>query len=35
MQNATHPLFNMTITHTEAVMGHFYKQTVPKHAPKT
>ncbi|ETW79021.1 hypothetical protein HETIRDRAFT_478327 [Heterobasidion irregulare TC 32-1] len=33
--NATHPLFNMTITHTEAVMGHFYNQTVPKHAPKT
>ncbi|KAN0138204.1 terpenoid cyclases/Protein prenyltransferase [Lactarius tabidus] len=28
--NATHPLFNLTITHTEGIMAHFYKQTVPK-----
>ncbi|KAJ7186770.1 terpenoid cyclases/protein prenyltransferase alpha-alpha toroid [Mycena filopes] len=27
--NATHPVFNLTITHTEGIMGHFYKQTVP------
>ncbi|KAF7328986.1 Protein farnesyltransferase subunit beta [Mycena venus] len=27
--NATHPLFNLTITHTEGMMAHFYKQTVP------
>ncbi|KAJ7471851.1 terpenoid cyclases/protein prenyltransferase alpha-alpha toroid [Mycena latifolia] len=27
--NATHPLFNLTITHTEAVMSHFYRQVVP------
>jgi len=32
--NATHPLFNLTITHTEGMMGHFYKQTVPKRTPK-
>ncbi|KAJ6602477.1 terpenoid cyclases/Protein prenyltransferase [Mycena vulgaris] len=28
-QNATHPLFNLTITHTESIMAHFYGQTVP------
>ncbi|KAI0306126.1 terpenoid cyclases/Protein prenyltransferase [Multifurca ochricompacta] len=28
--NATHPLFNLTITHTEGIMAHFYKQSVPK-----
>ncbi|CAA7266680.1 unnamed protein product [Cyclocybe aegerita] len=27
--NATHPLTNMTITHTEGLMTHFYKQTIP------
>ncbi|KAJ7730846.1 terpenoid cyclases/protein prenyltransferase alpha-alpha toroid [Mycena maculata] len=27
--NATHPLFNLTITHTEAIMSHFYRQVVP------
>ncbi|KDQ53706.1 hypothetical protein JAAARDRAFT_39019 [Jaapia argillacea MUCL 33604] len=27
--NATHPIFNLTITHTEGIMSHFYKQTVP------
>ncbi|KAJ7475178.1 terpenoid cyclases/protein prenyltransferase alpha-alpha toroid [Mycena galericulata] len=27
--NATHPLFNLTITHTEAIMSHFYGQVVP------
>ncbi|KAA1469064.1 terpenoid cyclases/Protein prenyltransferase [Dentipellis sp. KUC8613] len=30
--NATHPLFNLTITHTEGIMGHFYGQVVPKHS---
>ncbi|KAF9048253.1 terpenoid cyclases/Protein prenyltransferase [Hymenopellis radicata] len=28
--NASHPLFNLTITHTQAVMGHFYGQNVPR-----
>ncbi|KIK96982.1 hypothetical protein PAXRUDRAFT_137244 [Paxillus rubicundulus Ve08.2h10] len=28
--NATHPVFNLTMTHTEGIMSHFYKQTVPK-----
>ncbi|KAI9444497.1 terpenoid cyclases/Protein prenyltransferase [Lactarius indigo] len=32
--NATHPLFNLTITHTEGIMAHFYKQSVPKRVPK-
>jgi len=32
--NATHPLFNLTITHAEGVMAHFYKQSVPKRIPK-
>jgi len=32
-QNATHPLFNLTITHTEGIMAHFYKQSVPKRVP--
>ncbi|KAJ7074535.1 terpenoid cyclases/protein prenyltransferase alpha-alpha toroid [Mycena amicta] len=27
--NATHPVFNLTVTHTEGIMGHFYGQTVP------
>ena len=34
LQNATHPLFNLTITHAEGIMAHFYKQTVPKRPPK-
>ncbi|KAI0288862.1 terpenoid cyclases/protein prenyltransferase alpha-alpha toroid [Russula brevipes] len=32
--NATHPLFNLTITHTEGVMAHFYKQSVPRRITK-
>lgn len=28
-QNATHPLFNLTMTHTQAIMSHFYKHTMP------
>ncbi|KAJ7905003.1 terpenoid cyclases/protein prenyltransferase alpha-alpha toroid [Mycena leptocephala] len=32
--NATHPLFNLTITHTEAMMAHFYGQTVPPRISK-
>ncbi|KAI9566626.1 terpenoid cyclases/protein prenyltransferase alpha-alpha toroid [Boletus coccyginus] len=28
--NASHPVFNLTITHTEGIMSHFYKQTIPK-----
>ncbi|KIJ62500.1 hypothetical protein HYDPIDRAFT_176566 [Hydnomerulius pinastri MD-312] len=28
--NATHPIFNLTMTHTEGIMSHFYKQTVPR-----
>ncbi|KAH9956376.1 terpenoid cyclases/Protein prenyltransferase [Lactifluus volemus] len=31
--NATHPLFNLTMTHTEGIMAHFYKQNVPKRTP--
>ncbi|KAJ7590765.1 terpenoid cyclases/protein prenyltransferase alpha-alpha toroid [Mycena floridula] len=30
--NATHPLFNLTVTHTEAIMEHFYKQKIPRHS---
>ncbi|KAJ7262763.1 terpenoid cyclases protein prenyltransferase [Mycena haematopus] len=32
--NATHPLFNLTITHTEGMMAHFYGQVVPPRAGK-
>ncbi|KAI0260116.1 terpenoid cyclases/protein prenyltransferase alpha-alpha toroid [Gloeopeniophorella convolvens] len=32
--NATHPLFNLTVTHTEGILAHFYKQTIPKHVPR-
>ncbi|KAF7797279.1 hypothetical protein EIP86_008474 [Pleurotus ostreatoroseus] len=28
--NATHPLTNLTATHMQGIMGHFYRQTVPK-----
>ncbi|KAJ7334767.1 terpenoid cyclases/Protein prenyltransferase [Mycena albidolilacea] len=28
--NATHPLFNLTMTHTDAMMGYFYGQVVPR-----
>ncbi|KIY70764.1 terpenoid cyclases/Protein prenyltransferase [Cylindrobasidium torrendii FP15055 ss-10] len=27
--NASHPLFDLTITHAEGIMGHFYGQTIP------
>ncbi|KAK7682154.1 hypothetical protein QCA50_014741 [Cerrena zonata] len=27
--NATHPLFNLTVTHSEAMMAHFYNRKVP------
>ncbi|TFK49209.1 terpenoid cyclases/Protein prenyltransferase [Heliocybe sulcata] len=27
--NAMHPVFNLTMTHTDTMMGHFYQQTVP------
>ncbi|CAL1702978.1 unnamed protein product [Somion occarium] len=27
--NATHPLFNLTVTHAENMMAHFYKRDVP------
>jgi len=33
--NATHPLTNLTITHTEAFATHFYKQTVPQRPRKS
>ncbi|KAH7886715.1 terpenoid cyclases/protein prenyltransferase alpha-alpha toroid [Phlebopus sp. FC_14] len=32
--NATHPVFNLTMTHTEGVMSHFYKQTLPHKSAK-
>lgn len=28
--NATHPVFGLTITHTEGMMSHFYKQSIPR-----
>ncbi|KAL4064662.1 terpenoid cyclases/protein prenyltransferase alpha-alpha toroid [Scleroderma yunnanense] len=28
--NATHPVFGLTMTHTEGIMSHFYKQTIPR-----
>ncbi|KAI0037908.1 terpenoid cyclases/Protein prenyltransferase [Auriscalpium vulgare] len=31
--NATQPLFNLTATHTEGIMSHFYHQTVPRWIP--
>ncbi|KAF8342461.1 terpenoid cyclases/protein prenyltransferase alpha-alpha toroid [Amanita rubescens] len=27
--NATHPITNLTISHTEGIMAHFYGQTIP------
>ncbi|KAI0824323.1 terpenoid cyclases/Protein prenyltransferase [Trametes gibbosa] len=27
--NATHPLFNLTVTHTDGMMAYFYGQTLP------
>ncbi|KAJ8502466.1 hypothetical protein ONZ45_g11727 [Pleurotus djamor] len=32
--NATHPLFNLTATHTEGIMAYFYKQSVPQRTKK-
>ncbi|KAF9266706.1 terpenoid cyclases/Protein prenyltransferase [Marasmius fiardii PR-910] len=29
--NATHPLFNLTVTHADAVMAYFYGQPAPPH----
>lgn len=28
--NATHPVFNLTLTHSEGFMAYFYKQTLPE-----
>ncbi|KAF8553098.1 terpenoid cyclases/Protein prenyltransferase [Imleria badia] len=28
--NPTHPVFNLTITHTQGIMSHFYTQTIPR-----
>ncbi|OAX33058.1 terpenoid cyclases/Protein prenyltransferase [Rhizopogon vinicolor AM-OR11-026] len=33
--NATHPVFNLTMTHTEGIMAHFYKQTIPPRSKRT
>ncbi|KAF8063540.1 terpenoid cyclases/protein prenyltransferase alpha-alpha toroid [Lyophyllum atratum] len=33
--NATHPLFNLTITHTEALMSYFYGQPLPSRQQDT
>ncbi|KAF4596905.1 Protein farnesyltransferase subunit beta [Pleurotus pulmonarius] len=30
--NATHPVFNLTMTHSEAIVSYFYGQTVPPRA---
>ena len=33
-QNATHPLFNLTVTHSDGMLAHFYGQTPPsRHRP--
>ncbi|KAF5378091.1 hypothetical protein D9615_007606 [Tricholomella constricta] len=32
MQNATHPVFNLTITHSEGLMSYFYGQNLPPRA---
>ncbi|KAI0073085.1 terpenoid cyclases/Protein prenyltransferase [Panus rudis PR-1116 ss-1] len=32
--NATHPLFNLTVTHTENMMAHFYGRKVPSRYKK-
>lgn len=31
--NATHPIFNLTMTHAEGIMAHFYKQQIPPRKP--
>ncbi|KAF7313263.1 Protein farnesyltransferase subunit beta [Mycena kentingensis (nom. inval.)] len=28
--NATHPIFNLTVTHTDGIMAHFYRQPIPQ-----
>lgn len=33
--NATQPLFNLTVTHTELMMAYFYGQTLPQRRAKT
>lgn len=33
--NATQPLFNLTVTHTELMMAHFYGQKLPPRQAKT
>ncbi|KAI0350797.1 terpenoid cyclases/Protein prenyltransferase [Trametes cingulata] len=34
--NATHPLFNLTVTHSDAIMAFFYGQTLPsRYAPRS
>ncbi|OCH90755.1 terpenoid cyclases/Protein prenyltransferase [Obba rivulosa] len=32
--NATHPLFDLTVTHAEGIMAHFYGQTLPVRRPQ-
>ncbi|KAH9934610.1 terpenoid cyclases/Protein prenyltransferase [Amylocystis lapponica] len=32
--NATHPLFDLTVTHSEAIMAYFYGQSPPARRPK-
>ncbi|KAI0324706.1 terpenoid cyclases/Protein prenyltransferase [Cubamyces sp. BRFM 1775] len=31
--NATHPVFNLTVTHSDAMMAYFYGQTLPSRLP--
>ncbi|KAI0795986.1 terpenoid cyclases/Protein prenyltransferase [Abortiporus biennis] len=33
--NATHPLFNLTVTHSEGIMAHFYGRQIPSRASKS
>ncbi|EIN06481.1 terpenoid cyclases/Protein prenyltransferase [Punctularia strigosozonata HHB-11173 SS5] len=32
--NATHPIYNLTMTHTEGIMSHFYAQQIPPRIKK-
>ncbi len=33
LQNAAHPIFNLTFTHAEGMLAHFYGQTPPLRYP--
>ena len=33
LKNAAHPVFNLTITHADGMLAHFYGQTPPSRYP--